>query len=134
LWDWGHLEPGDSHWGRWLGKAPARALHVEKRSTKLGPPEAPMSVRDLPRVCACADDRLVVLKMPDGSLRVHDAESGEAVSGALPVEGTPRTVEFIAGGWQLLIVEEDERRRMWDLTPDLRPAQDLLRLVQGLAG
>jgi serine/threonine protein kinase/tetratricopeptide (TPR) repeat protein len=150
LWDWGHLQPGDGSWARWLGRAPARststqtpprglytgkrALHADKRATKVGAPDAAaVSVRDLPRVCACADDRLVVLKMPDGSLRVHDSESGEPVTGVLPLEGIPQKVGF-REGWQLEIVDENGQSKVWDLSPDQRPAEDLLRLVQVLTG
>jgi tetratricopeptide (TPR) repeat protein len=133
LWDWGHLQPGDGHWGRWLGKTPSleRGARTGERDLR-SPPRS--TQRDLPRVCACADDRLVVLRMPEGGLRVHDAESGEPVSDVIPVEGKPRSVQFLPDGWQLAIVDAEGCRKVWDLSPDTRPLEDLLRLVQVLAG
>jgi serine/threonine protein kinase/WD40 repeat protein/tetratricopeptide (TPR) repeat protein len=150
LWDWGHLQPGDGSWGRWLGKTQSRStssqtpprglpagkrgLQADKRATKVsGPDAASISVRDLPRVCACAEDRLVVLKMPDGSLRVHDSESGEPVTGVLPVDGIPQKVAFLED-WQLEIVDEKGQSKVWDLSPEVRPTEDLMRLVQVLTG
>lgn len=144
LWDWGHLEPAEAQWVRWLGKNASRGSQessakgnprsAEKRSTKVVADPSPLSVRDLPRVCASAADRLIVLRMPDGGLRVHDGESGEAITTTIACDGMPRKVEFLDDGRQLLVVEPTGRQRTIDLTPDSRPTEDLVKLVQILTG
>ncbi len=145
LWDWGHLGPRDSHWGRWLGRgttpipADARVPSTDRRRTKVGPPAPegiapPLSVKDLPRICASVNGELVVLRMPDGSLRVHDADSGEPITGVLATDGKPQCVEFSPDGRRITIVEEDGRKRDLDLSADTRPIADLVRLVQLLTG
>ena len=144
LWDWGHLGPRESNWGRWLGRsspsgsAGSSSGSGERRKTKTVPtqPEGapPVSVRDLPRVCACSNNLLVVLRMPDGTMRVHDSDSGEPLTGPLAVEGKPQRVEFSPDGQQLTIVDECGRERVLDLSPDSRPTEDLVLLVQLLTG
>jgi serine/threonine protein kinase/tetratricopeptide (TPR) repeat protein len=146
LWDWGHLGPRDSHWDRWLGRGTTPVSsesrgsgHGERRRTKTAPsgpqPTAPpISVKDLPRICASANNELVVLRMPDGCMRVHDAETGEPITALLPNEGTLQTVQFSLDGRTLTIIAEQGRQRVIDLTPETMPTQQLVQLVQLLTG
>jgi WD40 repeat protein/tetratricopeptide (TPR) repeat protein len=131
LWDWGHLHPGHND-HRWLAARPA------ERSSKQGPPNGthpglpdPTGAETL---CTSADGRLSVARTADGGLRVHDAATGEPVTARLEVEGAVETVALSRDGRLLTAVLETKESRTWDLAPDPRPAEDLVRLVQVLTG
>jgi WD40 repeat protein/serine/threonine protein kinase len=79
------------------------------------------------------DNRLLVTASDDHSARVWDAGTGQPISPALLFTGVAQRASFTADG-NRVSVTADKTARTWDLSPDRRPAAELLSLVQMLAG
>jgi WD40 repeat protein len=63
---------------------------------------------------------------------VWSAESGEPLGPPLPLLGQIDRLQFLAAN-QALVTGTGSRARLWDLRPDDRPPEDLMRLAQLLA-
>jgi WD40 repeat protein len=92
------------------------------------------------------DGRRVVTASDDGTARVWDAATGEPVTPLLPHGGARQNgssidhdrsdvpqVSFSPDGRRLLTVGRSAAQN-WDLRPDVRPAEDLVRLAVLLSG
>lgn len=84
------------------------------------------------------DDRLLVVRCGDSSLRFFDATTGEAA--APPMAGIDRrpnarfgAITFQAGGHEVLLADGQVAQR-FDVTPDARSVKELLALGEVLAG
>jgi serine/threonine protein kinase/WD40 repeat protein/tetratricopeptide (TPR) repeat protein len=132
LWDWGHLSPGDTSGHRWLATRVAESSSKQGQSS--GSPSGTPSPTEAETLCTSSDGRLSVVRTADGSLRVHDSATGEPLTARLKIDGAIKTVTLSEDGRLLKIVLDSKESRTWDLTPDPRPAEDLLRLVHCLTG
>jgi WD40 repeat protein len=91
------------------------------------------------------DGRRVVTASDDGTARVWDAATGEPVTPLLPHGGRTNynpfanghsevpQASFIPDGRRLITVSWSAAQN-WDLRPDVRPAEDLVRLAVLLSG
>lgn len=84
------------------------------------------------------DDRLLVVRCGDSSLRFFDATTGEAA--APPMAGIDRrpntrfgTINFQAGGGEVLLVDGQVAQRV-NVTPDTRSVKELRSIGEVLAG
>jgi WD40 repeat protein/serine/threonine protein kinase len=80
------------------------------------------------------DGGRVVTASEDRTARVRDTASGDALTPAL---WHPRSVErayFSPDDDHVITISSDRVVRSWDLTPDMRPVEDLVRLAEVLAG
>jgi tetratricopeptide (TPR) repeat protein/roadblock/LC7 domain-containing protein len=80
------------------------------------------------------DGRYVVTASYDGTARVWEAATGQPLSPPLKHQGWVLHAAFSADGRRVITASADWTARVWDLAPDERPKEDLLRLVQTLAG
>src|SRR5207248_971462 len=72
------------------------------------------------------DGRRIVTASIDGTARVWDAETGEALTPPLEHGAAVRHVAFSPDGRRLLTASDDHTARVWDLAP----TQTLLASVQ----
>ena len=133
LWDWGHLPPGEGIGSRWLTTARQGAGSGGQGLGKRGPAPSSLAAAEEP-LCRSGDGRLFVTRAAEGGLRVYDAATGEAVTAALEVEGIVEGAALSPDGRLLTAVLADKEVRTWDLSPDVRPVEDLVHLVHCLSG
>ncbi|WP_261341226.1 WD40 repeat domain-containing serine/threonine-protein kinase [Fimbriiglobus ruber] len=82
---------------------------------------------------AFSPDGKRVLTACGTTAQVWDAESGVALSPPLPHTAQVDWVGFAADGRRVLTACRDKTARVWDVTPDDRPAADLVNLAQLLS-
>jgi tetratricopeptide (TPR) repeat protein len=80
------------------------------------------------------DGRQVVTASDDGTARVWEAATGLPLSPPLRHQGAVQHTAFSPDGRRVVTASFDKTARIWDLRPEERPKEDLLRLVQVLAG
>jgi eukaryotic-like serine/threonine-protein kinase len=133
LWDWGYGQPAEEDWDRW-----SLLPQLEHGARQGSSGQIPRLRRhtppaDLPVLATFPDGRLQAVQGPDGNVRVL-AASGEPVTRWLPCQGWATVAVFGAEGWTLTVADEQGRQQVWDLSPERRPAEDLVHLVQLLTG
>jgi WD40 repeat protein len=80
------------------------------------------------------DGRELVTVAEDQTVRLWDALSGSPVSPKLVAGGPIASASLSADGRRLTVRSRNGDGRVWDLTPDERPAADLVYLTELLAG
>jgi WD40 repeat protein len=85
------------------------------------------------------DGRLVVTASGDstggkGVARVWDASSGEAITPPLRHDGWVIHASFSPDSRRIVTGSIDETARVWDLSPENRPVEDLVLLAQLYSG
>src|SRR5262249_59207135 len=80
------------------------------------------------------DERLVVTACADGTARVWDAATGEAITPPLKRGGGVRDAAFSPDGRRGGAACQDGTAQGWDLTSDSRTPEEALRLAQLLSG
>jgi WD40 repeat protein len=88
----------------------------------------------LRQVAFSGDGRRLVTLAEDHSARVWDVRTGQAVTPLLTYDKPVVWIGLAADGRRLAVRCQNGYVYAWDLTPDPRPADDLVRLTQLLAG
>jgi WD40 repeat protein len=70
----------------------------------------------------------------DQTARVWDVATGQSVSPMLLLREAPVVASLASDGSRLIVRYRNGAGSVWDLTPDLRPVDDLVRLTQLLSG
>ncbi len=78
------------------------------------------------------DGKLLVTTGPDGMARVWDPLTGIALTPPMQHPAICRRAYFSADGGKLMVVQDIDTITAWDLTPDMRPVAELLRLSKRL--
>ena len=139
LWDWGRLHPDEAEGKLWPAvrrendQCPMTNDQPKRDTSSVGHWSLDIGHSHDEALCTSADGRLLVRRAGDG-LHVHDAATGEPLTVALAVRGKVERVALSPDGRVLTAVLANEEILAWDLTPDARPAADLVRLAQLVAG
>jgi len=90
----------------------------------------------LRKVVFSGDGRLLATLAEDGSVRVWDVQSGQPLTPLLTYDKPVAWIGLAADGRRLAVRCHDGQDSVYieDLTPDQRPADDLVRLTQLLGG
>jgi WD40 repeat protein len=80
------------------------------------------------------DGERVVTGSADQSARVWDARTGMAITPPLWHIEPVVSAQFVAGGKQVATTDKKGRQYLWELTPDKRPAVEMLKLAGYLSG
>jgi WD40 repeat protein len=108
-------------------------------ASRIGPPDAggkPFILgqgRSIRYTVFSPDGSRLATVAEDGTARVWDAETGDALTPVLRLSGPITRAFFLPDGDRLIAVGEGGRGRAWDLAPDNRPAGDLVELARVLA-
>jgi WD40 repeat protein len=88
----------------------------------------------LRHVAFSGDGRRLVTLAEDDSVRVWDVRDGQPLTPLLKFDNPVVGVGLASDGRRLTVRCKNSRVHGWDLTPDPRPAEDLVLLMQALAG
>ena len=90
----------------------------------------------LRKVVFSGNGRLLATLAEDHSVRVWDVQSGQPVTPLLTYDKPVVWIGLAADGRRLAVQCKDDQNYLYteDLTPDVRPADDLVRLTQLLGG
>jgi serine/threonine protein kinase/WD40 repeat protein len=127
--------PATSPDGRWAAVCEDR-LTVRVRDAATGTPRTPpLRHRSAVLYAAFSPDGTRLLTASDHRVaRVWDAETGEVLAPPLRHDLAIRRVFFSPDGNRACVVHEGGAVSSWDLTPDQRPVEELLKLARELTG
>ena len=78
------------------------------------------------------DGRLLVTTGADCMARVWDPYTGLPLTPPMPYPLVCRRAYFSSDGAKLVVVQDKDTLSVWDLTPDMRPVADLIKLAHEL--